>query len=147
MTEERKTKEKKTINQNKKIVAIDKKMRELVKKVEETRGTRCLLFLSEITPDIVKDVYMDIRKNYKNCGGKLDVFIDSGGGDIDAAYNIATLLQGVASQKLTFIIPRWAKSAATLLVAAGDEILMTDIAELGPSWYNKGKLLRRYSLK
>lgn len=132
MTEERKTKEKKTINKNKKIVAIDKKMLELVKKVEETRGTRCLLFLSEITPDIVKDVYMDIRKNYKNCGGKLDVFIDSGGGDIDAAYNIATLLQGVASQKLTFIIPRWAKSAATLLVAAGDEILMTDIAELGP---------------
>lgn len=132
MNEELKTKEKKSNSKNKKIAAIDKKMLELIKKLEETRGTRCLLFLSEITADIVKDIYVDIRKNYKNCEGKLDVFIDSGGGDIDAAYNIATLLQGVASQKLTFIIPRWAKSAATLLVAAGDEILMTDIAELGP---------------
>lgn len=132
MSEELKTMEKKANNRNKKIVTIDKKMEALIKKLEETRGTRCLFFLSEITPDIVKDVYIDIRKNYKNCEGKLDVFIDSGGGDIDAAYNIATLLQGVASQKLTFIVPRWAKSAATLLVAAGDEILMTEIAELGP---------------
>lgn len=132
MPEEPKTKEKKANNRNKKIVIIDKKMRALLKKVEEIRGTRCLLFLSDITPDIVKDVYMDIRKNYKDCEGKLDVLIDSGGGDIDAAYNIATLLQEVASEKLTFIIPRWAKSAATLLVAAGDEILMSDIAELGP---------------
>ena len=36
------------------------------------------------------------------------------------------------SEKLTFIIPRWAKSAATLLVCGGDEILMTPVAELGP---------------
>lgn len=119
-------------NSKKEITSIDKQIGELLKKLETIRGTRCLLFLGDITSSIVKDVYQDLRKNYSECGGKLDVFVDSGGGDIDAAYNIATLLQEVASEKLTFIIPRWAKSAATLLASGGDEILMTQIAELGP---------------
>jgi hypothetical protein len=54
------------------------------------------------------------------------------GGDIDAAYNLAMLFRKYGRDALTFIVPRWAKSAATLLVCAGDSILMTSVAELGP---------------
>jgi hypothetical protein len=58
--------------------------------------------------------------------------VDSIGGDIDAAYNLAMLFRRYGPDTLRFIVPRWAKSAATLLVCAGDNILMTPVAELGP---------------
>lgn len=62
----------------------------------------------------------------------LTVILDSGGGDIDAAYNIAKLLRRRSPKSLTFIVPRWAKSAATLLACAGKRIEMSPVAELGP---------------
>jgi hypothetical protein len=64
--------------------------------------------------------------------GNLDVIIESPGGDINAAYNISSLFQKYGSKNLIFIIPRWAKSAATLIACAGEEILMTPVGELGP---------------
>lgn len=63
---------------------------------------------------------------------RLAVIVDSGGGDIDAAYNLACLFRRFGNRRLTYIVPRWAKSAATLLVCGGDSIMMTPVAELGP---------------
>ncbi|MCL6580724.1 MAG: ATP-dependent Clp protease proteolytic subunit [Firmicutes bacterium] len=57
--------------------------------------------------------------------------LDSPGGDIHAAYLLARLYRTHAS-KLTVVVPRFAKSAATLICLAADEIVMTRIAELGP---------------
>lgn len=73
-----------------------------------------------------------MKKKLKRKPEKLDVIVDSSGGDIDAAYHMAKMLSEVATKKLTFIVPRWAKSAATLLVCGGDEILMGNTSELGP---------------
>ena len=86
----------------------------------------------DITSSVVDDVFENLRTKYKECNGRLNVIVDSGGGDIDAAYNLAMLFRKYGTEELNFIIPRWAKSAATLLVCAGDSILMTPIAELGP---------------
>ena len=100
----------------------------------DIRKTKCyLLLLSNATigPRIVDDVFDDLYKNHSG-QDKLDVIIDSGGGDIDSAYNLAQLFRRYGSKELVFIIPRWAKSAATLLACAGDRILMTPVAELGP---------------
>ena len=66
---------------------------------------------------------------------RLCAMLHSPGGDADAAYQIARLLNRLAEKnnaELYFLIPRMAKSAATLLACSGDEILMTRIAELGP---------------
>ncbi len=63
---------------------------------------------------------------------KLAVVLFSGGGDIDEAYILATYLQDLAREKLVFYIPRYAKSAATLLALAGDEVVLLPVAELGP---------------
>jgi len=85
-----------------------------------------------IEKSTVDDVYDDLRaKCKKNCA-RIDVIVDSGGGQIDAAYNLALILRRYAKKELNFIVPRWAKSAATLLVAGGNRILMTPVAELGP---------------
>jgi len=54
------------------------------------------------------------------------------GGDIDEAYLLATYLQRLAREKLVIYVPRFAKSAGTLLALAGDELVMLPIAELGP---------------
>jgi len=63
---------------------------------------------------------------------KLAVVLFSSGGDIDEAYILATYLQDLAREKLVFYIPRYAKSAATLLALAGDEVVLLPVAELGP---------------
>lgn len=117
---------------NNQIKGLGKKINALIKEIEKKRDRRCFLLETSILPPIVDEIYEELRTKYKNINGKLDVIVDSPGGDIDAAYNLATLLQRYGNEKLTFIVPRWAKSGATLVTCAGDEILMTLVAELGP---------------
>jgi len=126
---------------NSRVLKVEKQIKEIENKIEqnlihlqEIRESRlCFPFLGvEITKSIVDDVFDDLRNNYKNCDGRLDIIVDSGGGDIDAAYNLSLLFRKYGFTELNFIVPRWAKSAATLLVCSGDKILMSPIAELGP---------------
>ena len=63
---------------------------------------------------------------------RLGIILFSNGGDIDEAYVLATYLQDLAREKLVFYVPRYAKSAATLLALAGDEVVLLPVAELGP---------------
>lgn len=117
----------------KKILGLEKKIEQEIKHFQEVRGRSCFPFLGvNITRSIVEDIFDELRKNYKECDGRLDVIIDSGGGDIDAAYNLSMLFRKYGTKELNFIIPRWAKSAATLFVCSGDIILMSPVAELGP---------------
>lgn len=118
----------------KQISELEGKIEENIKRLKETENANlCYPLLGvKITRELVDDVYEDLRTNYKDCDGHLDIIVDSGGGDIDAAYNLAILFRKFGHQELNFIIPRWAKSAATLLVCSGNKILMTPVAELGP---------------
>jgi hypothetical protein len=60
-----------------------------------------------------------------------DVMIYSPGGLPEAADSIVHILRR-KFDTLRFIVPSLAKSAATMIVMAGDEILMEENAELGP---------------
>lgn len=131
----------KTATKPTKIPQLEKQISELEKEIgqrltrlqEIMEGCPCFPFLSvEIIGSVIDDVFDELRTKYKECNGRLSVIVDSGGGDIDAAYNLAMLFRRYGSDTLRFIVPRWAKSAATLLVCAGDNILMTPVAELGP---------------
>lgn len=75
--------------------------------------------------------FQENRKKFRN-PNNVDVIVESGGGDADAAYHIAKLINSSFSGKITYIIPRAAKSAATLMVCGGDNIVMGDTSELGP---------------
>lgn len=114
----------------------EKIVSEKIKKLEELRERRCypLLFDPDTPIDskLVGKIFYDLRKNFKDCDGTLDVLISSNGGEPDAAYNLAMLFRKYGSKDLNFIVPRMAKSAATILACASDKILMTPIAELGP---------------
>ena len=91
--------------------------------------------LASITRDVVDDLEFYIYEKHK---GKMNedlyVILHTMGGDPDAAYHIGIRLQSYVpkDKKLYIIIPRYAKSAGTLLACAADEILLTPIAELGP---------------
>lgn len=56
----------------------------------------------------------------------------STGGVIGSAYLIGKLCREYAKGKLVIVVPREAKSAATLLCCAADEIHMGSLSELGP---------------
>lgn len=110
---------------------------ELVKKLEEKRKAKTILITMDesrsIDRPLVSQLYELLEKMSKETPFEnLDVIIDSAGGDADAAYHIAKLLRNYCKGKLTFIVPRFAKSAATLLCCAGDSIVMNLPSELGP---------------
>jgi hypothetical protein len=62
---------------------------------------------------------------------EIDIWLDSSGGDAHAAYKLALMVRAAAS-KVRVVIPDFAKSAATLLAVAGDEIYLAPGADLGP---------------
>ncbi len=62
---------------------------------------------------------------------ELDLVVNSGGGSIHAVYQIVELLR-MHTKKLTACVPFYAKSAATLLCVGADEIILDDLAQLGP---------------
>jgi membrane-bound ClpP family serine protease len=76
--------------------------------------------------------YYQIRtKKVEFAGKDVVLILDSFGGSALAAYRIATLFQRNA-KSFTVVVPRIAKSAATLLALGADEIILGDDAELGP---------------
>jgi hypothetical protein len=86
--------------------------------------------------DVVFDVirnpqFQEERKKFEN-PDDVDIIIDSFGGDADAAYHIAKLIDSNFKGNIKYIVPRFAKSAATLLVCGGNKIVMGETSELGP---------------
>jgi len=61
----------------------------------------------------------------------IDLMINSAGGDLDAADKIAQMCWDCA-QSLRVVVPEWAKSAATFLALASEEVVMGIASELGP---------------
>lgn len=120
------------------IKEVDREIDAKTKALAELRGDSCYYPLlldathTTIMHGLVDTVFSDLRAKYGDGCDRMLVVVSSGGGNIDEAYNLALLFRRYGSERLTFVVPRWAKSAATLLVCAGDEVLMGPIAELGP---------------
>jgi hypothetical protein len=69
-----------------------------------------------------------LRENPKD----VMLIISSSGGSIEPAYLISKTLKRVKKNKFTAVVPRRAKSAATLICLGADEIHMGMMSELGP---------------
>ena len=106
----------------------------LLVKLEEIRGSMAVPILYSMNRFLAKPDTDSIYEALSSLGKqpKIDVILFSSGGDPDQAYVIGIMLQEFAGEKLTLIIPRYAKSAATLLACAADEVLMLPPSELGP---------------
>lgn len=63
----------------------------------------------------------------------LDLMLHTGGGDIDAAEKLISMVRKhVGVSTLRIIVPDYAKSAGTLIALGADYIVMSDTSELGP---------------
>lgn len=65
-------------------------------------------------------------------GNAIDVIIHSPGGSPEATESLVNLLRS-RFNTVRFIVPSIAKSAATMLAMSGDEIILGENAELGPT--------------
>lgn len=88
---------------------------------------------SPATTTIGPVVYRHFHRERKRMKeeGPAALVIDSGGGYAQAAFQIANLFRRHSGGFIA-IVPRYAKSAATLLTLGAESILMGEDAELGP---------------
>lgn len=89
-------------------------------------GSLCVIDREDTMP------FVDLLHNVP-AGHDVDLLLHTGGGDIDAAEKLVTMLRNKAgTATLRVIVPDYAKSAGTLMVLAADSVVMSDPSELGP---------------
>jgi len=105
------------------VLAIESEIKMPLLLMIQNPGNKCS-YINKLVYEAIK-TSKNITK--KPCA----LLIDSSGGDADSAYKIARLFQR-RCDAFTIIIPKYAKSAATLLALGADEIIMAKDAEIGP---------------
>src|SRR5437879_4491909 len=121
--------------------------RKKMKAVQEITGRPLIIYAADfIAPNPVKaqltdslisisladkDSFDEVTRNLQN-DSKIDVLLHSPGGSAEATESIVELLRERFSH-IRFIIPNVAKSAATMLAMSGEQLLMDERSELGPT--------------
>ena len=116
---------------------MESELLRLIKLYNKTRDTFLFVYAAAIgkpIPDIaltMDDYYIicDMLKDTKS--DKLDFMIETPGGSAVAAEEIVKFTRDIFSDN-AFVVSGEAKSAGTILVLSGDEILMTTGGSLGP---------------
>ena len=107
-----------------------------IEKMETKRKTRifCLIHCPDdgghICQQHTVEQILSERDKIKNID-TLELLIHSPGGSADGAYQVIRFFRRHC-KKLNIIVPRLAKSAATLMCLGADAIYMGELAELGP---------------
>jgi hypothetical protein len=108
----------------------------ILDELSRIRGTVVIPLLfhlqTSIAPWTVSRIYDRLVRFGEKIKGDVDVILFSRGGDPDTAYHIGRMLHRMVEGRLTFVIPRLASSAATLLSFSGDHIVMSPVSALTP---------------
>lgn len=106
-------------------------------KLEKALKMPLFLFIQRTEDERYGEISPTIRKEFFRAKATLPhnqpiaLLIDSPGGDAKSAFQIAKLLRHQCGGFVA-VIPRYAKSAATLLTLGADAVIFNEIAELGP---------------
>lgn len=114
---------------------ISNNQTELMKQWETERDTYSIWHSGPIDNELVESVNNIVQSILQgdNDLKDVDLIVDSQGGYIEPAYQVIRLLDRTFKDvKLNFIVPRMAKSAATLLACGCDKILFSQVGEIGP---------------
>lgn len=112
--------------------------KQLIKQIEEERGSRVLTYITgdrpggvsaQIGEDAVRHVVEHLRR-FESLK-KLDVFLYSRGGGLDVPWQLVSAFRDI-SEEWSVLIPFRARSAATLIALGADNIIMGPQAQLGP---------------
>lgn len=77
-------------------------------------------------------IYRSLEQNNSKRDRDVLLMLLSPGGKIEPAYQIAKLCKRFSKERFIVVVPRQAKSAATLIAIGADEIHMGPLSELGP---------------
>ena len=108
------------------------KARSILEGVQDKRKRRLLTIVG--TGLLDRAVAYEVADLLRRMGdvGSLDIMLDSGGGDLDAAFKTLKIIKSYA-QDTAVIVPFYAKSAATLIAQGGDDLVLCKGGELGPT--------------
>lgn len=111
-------------------------IKEAVENIESKRFSTLISYISFQEPITMDDCLIlddNIRSVAPEHGKihRLDLFLHSPGGFLNAAYKYVRICRQYANE-FNVIIPVQAKSAATAICLGADNIVMTSVAELGP---------------
>lgn len=87
-------------------------------------------YVYDVLGDEVRDLFYSAKSELRK-HDKIGLIVDSPGGFASSAYEIATFLRR-RCRGFDAIVPRYAKSAATLLILGADTIYLGPDAQLGP---------------
>lgn len=109
----------------------DSELKQLCEKLAGVRKSEVVAIILANEPLNAPNL-LEVQKciGEKKCK-KLDIVLHSSGGDINVAYQIIELLRRHC-EYMTTIVPIYAKSVASLFVLGSNEIIMGELAELGP---------------
>jgi hypothetical protein len=107
----------------------------IIKTIQERTGRRLICYVSGLKCSIDRDdtvPFVDLLHNVPP-GEDLDFLLHTGGGDMDAAEKLISMLRNkIGNGVLRIVVPDFAKSAGTLMVLGADFVVMSDTSELGP---------------
>lgn len=112
----------------------------LLKQLEQLRKSLIIAMvysdygeMSDDDLDILHGVLLETlrKRKIENKVERIELLLHSHGGDANPAYRIANMIR-LYCKEFRVIIPRKAKSAATLLTLGADKIYLSKTAELGP---------------
>ncbi len=117
---------------------LEEELKNLITRYNIKRSTFLLVFVSAMgkaIPDIAlsqEDYYIiaDILKA-KTSLPRIDIYLETPGGSGEAAEEIVNYLRAHFND-VSFVVSGEAKSAGTIMVLSGNEILMTKTGSLGP---------------
>lgn len=116
---------------------LESELLRLISSYNKLRNTFAIVYVAAIGKPIPavplnQDDYYVIHDLLKDTGSrKVDFYIETPGGNADAAEEIVRCLHNKFDE-VSFIVSGEAKSAGTIMVLSGDEILMTETGSVGP---------------
>lgn len=111
-----------------------KEIAEILNKYRLT-GACCLALLEpedSIDSFDLDKIFSALTETNPNKDKDVVLFLLSRGGEAEPAYQISKLCKSFAREKFIAVVPRHAKSAATLIAIGADEIHMGPLGQLGP---------------
>lgn len=114
-------------------------IKDFAKKISKITGRQLLVYASDFNknhPLIPNSIHFSDKTCFSDLiedinSDKVDIFIQSPGGSAEVTKAIVGQIRD-KFKHVRFIIPNMAKSAATMMILSGDELLMDSRSELGP---------------
>ena len=112
--------------------------KDLIKKIEEKRGSKVITYLTSdrkgpVNARIAMDIIPVFSKQLQKMGKvpQIDLFLYSTGGDTMVPWRLVSMIREYCD-KLSVLVPYKAQSSATMIAIGADEIVMSDLSELSP---------------